>query len=95
MFNGKMIFCLIFAQSKNGLNIMKEYSYERESVEALCNWVAHATFPKEVKLDEAEVIFDVPLFVQANLNDIKGHYPDPFYNPAITRLYRLKEILEG
>ena len=74
---------------------MKEYSYEEESVKALCDWAVHATFPKEVKLNEAEVIFDVPRFVQANLNDIKAHYPDPFYHPAIVRLYQLKEALEG
>ena len=74
---------------------MKEYSYEKESVEALCNWAAHATFPKEIKLKEAEFIFDVPCFVPANLNDIKAHYHDPFYNPSIKLLYLLKEILEG
>jgi len=32
--------------------------------------------------------------VQANLSDIDAHYPDVFYNPAITRLYRLKEYME-
>lgn len=30
-----------------------------------------------------------------NINDIKQHYPDAFYNPAIIRLYRLKEFVEG
>lgn len=33
--------------------------------------------------------------VRANINDIKQHYPDTFYNPAIDRLYRLKEFVEG
>jgi hypothetical protein len=37
---------------------------------------------------------DVKRFVQANLSDIDAHYPDDFYNPAITRLYRLKEYME-
>ena len=36
----------------------------------------------------------VKRFVQANLSDIDAHYPDDFYNPAITRLYRLKEYME-
>ncbi len=39
-------------------------------------------------------IVDVKRFVQANLSDIDAHYPDDFYNPAITRLYRLKEYME-
>lgn len=52
-------------------------------------------FPKEADLNEAEHIFDVDRYVQANLNDIKAHYPDPFYHPAITRLYLLKDIMEG
>lgn len=73
---------------------MKEYSYDKESVKALCDWAAHATFPKEVKLNEAEFIFDVPLFVQSNLSDIKRHYPDAIFHPAVTRLYQLKDLLE-
>jgi len=89
-----MIFSLIFAE-KIRRNIMKEYSYDEESVKALCDWAVHATFPKEVDLNEAEHIFDVDRYVQANLNDIKAHYPDPFYHPAITRLYLLKDIMEG
>ena len=35
------------------------------------------------------------LYVNANICDIKQHYPDAFYNPAIIRLYRLKEFVEG
>lgn len=37
---------------------------------------------------------DTPLYVNANICDIKQHYPDAFYNPAIDRLYRLKEFVE-
>lgn len=33
--------------------------------------------------------------VNANICDIKQHYPDSFYNPAIDRLYRLKEYMEN
>lgn len=35
------------------------------------------------------------IYVRANINDIKQHYPDTFYNAAIDRLYRLKEFVEG
>ena len=42
-----------------------------------------------------ENIFDVKRYVRANLSDIAAHYPDEFYNPAITRLYRLKDKMEG
>ena len=36
----------------------------------------------------------LPRYVDANLKDIQAHYPDPFYHPAIARLYHLKEALE-
>ncbi len=72
---------------------MAEYKYDEESVNALIEWAKAETFPKEVKLSEAEIIFDVKRYVQANLNDIAAHYPDAFYNPAISRLYILKEKL--
>ena len=43
--------------------------------------------------------FGLPFFFlpeyYVNINDIKQHYPDAFYNPAIIRLYRLKEYVEG
>ena len=48
---------------------------------------------EEYKYDEN--IFDVKRYVRANLSDIAAHYPDEFYNPAITRLYRLKDKMEG
>ena len=74
---------------------MKDYAYDEDSVRALTDWAEKASFPQEVSLSEAEHIFDVDRYVQANLNDIKAHYPDPFYHPAITRLYLLKDIMEG
>ena len=46
-------------------------------------------------LSESEHIYDTSLYVRANINDIKQHYLDAFYNPAIIRLYRLKEFVEG
>ena len=72
-----------------------EYKYDEESVNALIKWVENAQLPKEVTLSEAEHITDTPIYVRANINDIKQHYPDAFYNAAINRLYRLKEFVEG
>lgn len=46
-------------------------------------------------LSDAEHIYDTSMYVSANINDIKAHFPDPFYNPAIDRLYRLKEKVEA
>lgn len=71
------------------------YNYEEESVNALIKWAENAQLPKEVVLSEAEHITDTSIFVRANINDIKQHYPDAFYNAAINRLYRLKEFVEG
>ena len=72
-----------------------KYAYDEESVKAIIEWVQTARLPKEVALSEAEHIFDTSLYVNANICDIKQHYPDAFYNPAIDRLYRLKEFVEG
>ena len=71
------------------------YNYDEESVNALMKWAENAQLPKEVMLSEAEHIFDTSMYVNANICDIKQHYPDAFYNPAIDRLYRLKEVIEG
>lgn len=74
---------------------MANYNYEEESVNALIKWAESAQLPKEVVLSEAEHITDTKIYVRANINDIKQHYPDAFYNAAINRLYRLKEFVEG
>lgn len=71
------------------------YNYDEESVNAIIKWAENAQLPKEVVLSEAEHITDPKIYVRANIYDIKEHYPDGFYNPAITRLYRLKEFVEG
>lgn len=73
---------------------MDEFKYDEDSVKALVEWASTAQFPKEIRLTEAEHIVNVALYVQANLYDIEEHYPDPFYNPAITRIYRIKEWME-
>lgn len=72
-----------------------EYQYDEESVQAVIRWAETAQLPKEVTLSEAEHIINTSMYVRANINDIKQHYPDAFYNPAINRLYRLKEFVEG
>lgn len=74
---------------------IKKYDYSEDAVLAIMDWAKSAKLPKEVTLSEAEHIYDTAIFVNANINDIKAHYPDPFYNPAINRLYRLKEIVEA
>ena len=73
----------------------KEFDYSEKAVLAIMDWAKSANLPKEVTLSEAEHIYDTAMFVNANINDIKAHYPDPFYNPSIDRLYRLKEIVEA
>lgn len=73
----------------------KEFDYSEKAVLAIMDWAKSANLPKEVTLSEAEHIYDTAMFVNANINDIKAHYPDAFYNPAIDRLYRLKEIVEA
>lgn len=71
------------------------YNYDEESVQAIIQWAETTQLPKEVILSEAEHITNTAMYVRANINDIKQHYPDAFYNPAIERLYRLKEFVEG
>ena len=63
-----------------------KYQFDEASVQAIMHWA---------ETSESEHIYDTSLYVRANINDIKQHYPDEFYNPAITRLYRLKEFVEG
>lgn len=74
---------------------MANYNYDEESVKAIIKWAETAQLPKEIILSEAERITDPKIYVQTNIYDIKEYYPDPFFNPAIDRLYRLKEFVEG
>lgn len=71
-----------------------KYQYDEESIQAIMTWAQNIQLPKEVLLSDSEHIYDTSLYVKANINDIKQHYPDAFYNPAIERLYRLKEFVE-
>ena len=52
------------------------YNYDEESVNALMKWAENAQLPKEVTLSESEHIIDTSLYVNANICDIKQHYPD-------------------
>jgi hypothetical protein len=71
-----------------------KFKYDEESVNTLMKWAESAQLPKEVVLSEAEHITDTSIYVRANINDIKQHYPDAFYNASIDRLYRLKIFIE-
>lgn len=68
---------------------------DKTNVDALLEWARNYSFPHELKLSDCEFIFDVPRFVQSNVNEIAIHYPDPFFEPCIVRLYRLKEVIEN
>lgn len=72
----------------------KEYRFDEDCVKAIIRWAESAQLPKDITLSVAERISNIAMYVRANINDI-AHYPDEFYNPAITRLYRLKEFIEG
>jgi len=71
------------------------YDYSEESVKALLSWAKSMQLPKTLKLGISENIFDLPKCVQASINDIEIHYPNPTFTPAINRLYRIKEALES
>ena len=49
---------------------MREYKYDEESVNALIEWSKAASFPEQIQLNDAETIFDVKRYVQANLMKI-------------------------
>lgn len=73
----------------------QQFDYSEPAVNALIEWAKSAKLPPQIELSKCENILDTEKFVQANLYDIKAHYPDPFYNPAIDRLYRLKAKIEA
>lgn len=49
---------------------MREYKYDEESVNALIEWSKAASFPEQIQLNDAETIFDVKRYVQANLRTL-------------------------
>jgi hypothetical protein len=72
-----------------------KYAYDEDNVKAILHWALTAQLPTQIELSESENILDVQKYIQANIHDINQHFPDPFYNPAIDRLYRLKEFVEN
>ena len=72
-----------------------KYAYDEDNVKAILHCALTAQLPTQIKLSESENILDVQKYIQANIHDINQHFPDPFYNPAIDRLYRLKEFVEN
>lgn len=79
-------------QKKKGEKAKNQY--DEQTVRDLVEWFTHADLPKEAKLSEGEYIVNMDTFVRANLNDIKHNYPNPVFDSSITRLIRLKEVLE-
>lgn len=71
-------------------NMEQQFDYSEQAVNALIEWAKNAKLPKDIILSKSEKIIDSGKFVKANIYDIQAHFPDPFYNPAIDRLYRLK-----
>lgn len=71
-----------------------EYNFDELSVQKIVAWAQNTQFPQSVQLTNYEDIYNVNRYIVANVYDIQQHYPDPLYNAAITRLYRLKEYLE-
>lgn len=72
-----------------------DYDYSEKSVKALVEWAEQTQFPKELKLSKSENIFNLPLYIEANVNDIKTYYPNIYVKASISRLYRVKEQLEA
>lgn len=60
-----------------------KYEYDEDSVKAIMNWAETAQLPKEVILSESEHIYDTSLYIRANINDIKQHYPDVFLQASL------------
>lgn len=74
---------------------MVEYNFEEENVKNLIKWAESARLPETIILSDSEHIIDTRKYIRANINDIKQHFPDEFYNPAIIRLYRIKSYVEN
>ena len=71
-----------------------QYKYDEDSVKALIEWAKTTSFPQQMRLNEGENIYDVKHFVETTLSDIKAHFPNATFNPAIKHLYQLKEKME-
>ncbi|WP_321480622.1 DUF6965 family protein [uncultured Bacteroides sp.] len=71
-----------------------DYKFDEESIQSILEWAKNIQAPQTIQLSEYENIENLPQYIITNIYDIKQHYPDPLYNSAIIRLYRLKEFME-
>ena len=62
-----------------------KYQFDEASVQAIIHWAETTQLPKEVVLSESEHIYDTSLYVRANINDIKQHYPSSAVDCCFTR----------
>ena len=67
------------------------YRFDEESVRDIVRWALTAHLPKEIYIDSE----DVREYVKTSIREINLYYPNPLYNSAIIRLYRLKDFVEG
>jgi len=68
--------------------------FDEESVRDIVRWALTAQLPQEIYID-SEHITDVCEYVKTSIREINLYYPNPLYNSAIIRLYRLKDFVEG
>lgn len=74
--------------------VIMEYNYDEVAVQELLQWADTAELPQSLRLDQAAFIFDVRRCVESDAMCVRDHYPDPFYNPAINRLYQIREMTD-
>lgn len=72
----------------------ESYRFDEESVRNIVRWALTAQLPKDICID-SEHIADVREYVRTSIREINLYYPNPLYNSAIIRLYRLKDFVEG
>lgn len=80
--------------NNNNYSSKQEHLFDEDSVVEIMHWADIGSLLKEVILSKAKYIRDIRIYVLTNINDIKVHH-SIFFNPAIDRLYRLKEFVEG
>lgn len=74
--------------------VIMDYNYDEVAVQELLQWADTAELPQSLRLDQAAFIFDVRRCVESDAMCVRDHYPDPFYNPAINRLYQIREMTD-
>ena len=71
-----------------------EYNYDEVAVQELLQWADTAELPQSLRLDQAAFIIDARRCLESYAMYDRDHYPDPFYNPAINRLYQIREMTD-